>query len=97
MLKNDCERARAALAVIPPDLGREQWHEVGRAALAAGLSIDDIDNWSASATNYKGSKDIEASFRAITPNGGTTAATLFHLAKEWGWERSKDTEPHLLH
>lgn len=82
---NDIDRARAALAVIPANLPRDEWHEVGRAAIAAGLTVDDVDNWSESAENYKGRRDIEAAFRTVKPNGGTGAGTLFHHAKQYGF------------
>lgn len=82
---NDTDRARAALAVIPANLPRDEWHEVGRAAIAAGLTVDDVDNWSETAENYKGRRDIEAAFRTVKPNGGTGAGTLFHHAKQYGF------------
>lgn len=78
-------KARDALLAIPPDLPRDQWHEVGRAAIAAGLSVDDLDEWSAPAANYKGRRDIESSFRTVKPEGGTGAGTLFHYAQQYGF------------
>ena len=49
MARNDIERARKALRFIPPDLPRDKWHTVGRALISAGMTIDDIDEWS---SNY---------------------------------------------
>lgn len=86
---NPLDEARAALAAIPPDLPRDQWHEVGRAALAAGLDVYDLDGWSASAANYQGTKDVIASFKGVSPDGGTQAATLFFYAKQHGWTPTK--------
>lgn len=88
------ERAISALYAIPPDLPREQWHEVGRAAIAAGLGVSDVDAWSSSAENYGGTKDVESAFRSISPDGGTGAGTLFHYAMQWGWKQSKDGDPY---
>ena len=85
----DTARALDALNAIPPDLPREEWHEVGRAAIAAGLTVDDVDAWSANAPNYKGRRDVEASFKTISPNGGTGPGTLFHRAQEHGWSESR--------
>ncbi len=82
---NEVDRARAALNTIPPNLPRDEWHAIGRAAIAAGLTIDDIDMWSAPADNYKGRKDIEAAFKTIAPDGGTKAGTLFHHAMQYGF------------
>ena len=92
---NGIDRARAALFSIPPDLPREEWHETGRAAISVGLSLEDIDQWSASAQNYKSRRDVEASFRPITPDGGTGAGTLFHIAKKYGYTGANGSRPSL--
>ena len=80
------QRAKDALCFLDAGCDRDTWHEIGRAAISAGLSIDDIDAWSASAENYKGTKDVKSAFRAITPEGGTGPGTLFRLAKDAGWQ-----------
>lgn len=85
MTGNDIDRARDALQFLDPGCGREDWHRIGRAAIAAGLNVDDIDAWSCNASNYKGEQDVRAAFRTVTPNGGTGAGTLFHLARAEGW------------
>ncbi len=81
---DDLERARAALSVIPSGLPRDDWHKVGRAAIAAGLSIEDLVQWSATASNYTGERDVRSSFKTITREGGTGAGTLFAMAREYG-------------
>jgi phage/plasmid primase-like uncharacterized protein len=93
MLKTETERARAALHAIPPNLPRDEWHEVGRAGIAAGLSIDDLNDWSESADNYTGRRDVETAFRAVTPDGGTGAGTLFHKAKQYGFGDTGESRP----
>jgi len=95
----DLDRARAALHSIPPDLARAEWHAIGRAAIAAGLGIDDLDAWSAPAENYKGRRDIEAAFRTIKPEGGTGAGTLFHQARQYGYNGTESAGPtqHINH
>ena len=77
--------AAEALHWIDAGCNRDDWHKIGRAAIAAGLSVDDLDTWSATAGNYAGSQDVKAAFRTITPEGGTGPGTLFRLAKEHGW------------
>lgn len=91
----EIDRARAALAAIPANIPRDEWHEIGRAAIAAGLTVDDIDNWSESGDNYKGRRDVEAAFRTITPNGGTGAGTLIHKAKQYGFTGASDSRTSL--
>jgi putative DNA primase/helicase len=88
------DRARDALHHLDPGCNREEWHRIGRAAIAAGLSVDDLDAWSSSASNYLGEKDVRAAFRTITPEGGTGPASLFYLARAEGWkEPAAGVEP----
>lgn len=82
---HDLDRARVALNHLDPGCNREDWHRIGRAAIAAGLSVDDLDAWSSSASNYKGEKDVRAAFRTIKPDGKTGAGTLFYLARAAGF------------
>ena len=84
----ELERAREALQCIPPDLPREEWVRVGMGALAAGLSFDDFDSWSAGAGNYDASdaRDTWRSFRDTGPSGRSIGAgTLYRVAAEHGW------------
>lgn len=93
---HEIDRARAALRTIPPDLPRDEWHAIGRAAIAAGLTVDDVDTWSAPAENYSGRRDVLAAFRTIKPDGGTGAGTLFHHARQYGFgdtESARPTQP----
>lgn len=79
-------RALSALLAIDPNCSREQWHEIGRAAIASGLSIEDVDEWSSTASNYAGTKDVQAAFRTIKSDEKTRPDTLYKLAKEAGWD-----------
>ena len=87
----DIDRARDALHALDAGCTRDEWHKIGRAAIAAGLTIDDLDTWSATGGNYTGSRDVQAAFRTIQPAGGTGAGTLFRLAREAGW--NEDSKP----
>lgn len=79
-----------ALHAIDPGTTRDAWFRAGAAALAAGLELEDVDAWSATASNYAGSKDVRAAFGRIKANGGIQAGTLFFLAREQGWRPPKD-------
>ena len=89
----DSDRARAALQAIPPGLPRDEWHEIGRAAIAAGLTVDDVDSWSAPAENYSGRRDVLAAFRNIKADGGTGAGTLYHHARQYGFGDTENARP----
>lgn len=86
-------RALSALCHLDPRMPIDQWHAAGRAAIAAGLSIDDLDNWSSAASNYRGRKDVETQFSKVTPDGGTTEATLFRMALDAGWQDPSKGQP----
>ena len=84
----ETDRALEALHAIPSDMPRDDWHKVGRAAIAAGLSVDDLVEWSATASNYTGERDVRSAFRTITKDGGTGPGTLFAIARDHGFSLS---------
>lgn len=90
----DLERAREALHSLDPGCSREDWHRIGRAAIAAGLTVDDIDRWSSGADNYAGEKDVRAAFRTIKPEGGTGPGSLFYMASAAGWKGTTERTAH---
>ena len=88
----DLKHARDALHAINPACSRDDWHSIGRAAIAAGLTIDDLDEWSRSAPNYSGERDVKAAFRNIASTGGTGPGTLWKAALSAGWRPPKADE-----
>ena len=87
---NDTDRAHDALHSIPADLPRDDWHKVGRAAIAAGLDVDTLVEWSRNAANFKSEQDVRAAFKTVTAEGGTGAGTLFKIAAGHGWRVGGD-------
>ena len=90
----DVSTARDALHFLDPGCDRPIWHKIGRAGIAAGLTIDEIDTWSSTAANYKGTRDVQAAFRTIKREGGTGPGTLIRMARDAGWLQG--TEPQKL-
>lgn len=82
----DPRHARDALHAIDPGCPRDEWHRIGRAAIAAGLTVDDLIEWSAPAANFAGERDVRSAFRSVTPTGGTGPGTLWKAAMEAGWK-----------
>jgi len=78
-----------ALHAIDAGCTRDEWIKVGFAALAAGLEIEDVNAWSATAPNYRGEKDVLAAFGRKAPRK-VTAGTLFYLAQAAGWKRPRN-------
>jgi len=74
-----------ALYAIPADLPRDEWVKVGMAYQAADGDFDTFDSWSSTASNYS-LKDVQAVWRSLDANGGISAGTLFHYAKQYGYK-----------
>ena len=75
----------AALYSIPAE-DRDTWVQVGMAIkseLGDG-GFDLWDAWSQRSDRYKAA-DARAVWRSVKPTGGITIATLYYLAKEYGW------------
>ena len=86
---DELSRARDALHFLDAGCDRDTWHRIGRSAIAAGLTVDDVDAWSSTGGNYAGTRDVQAAFRTIKPDGGTGVGTLFRLARDAGWTEGK--------
>jgi hypothetical protein len=78
-----------ALGYLPSSCTYDEWVRVGMALKASGFSIDFWDNWSrTSADKYPGFQLIEKKWNSF--KGATvTAATLFFLAREKGWQPAR--------
>ena len=82
----DPERVRSALSAIPAH-DRDLWLHMSMAVKAglgeAGFPLWDV--WSQSAENYK-DQDARDVWKSINAQGGIGIGTLFHVAKEHGWQ-----------
>jgi RecA-family ATPase len=85
-------QALDALHFLDSGVDRETWRKLGFSGIAAGLTIDQLDAWSATADNYKGTQDVHATFRNVKLEGGTGPGTLFKLAKEAGWTANGNSQ-----
>jgi hypothetical protein len=89
MQASEQQRARDALYSIPSDCDRATWVKAGMAAHAAGLSIDDFDQWSQGGGNYN-AQACKAAWRSFKDKpGGVGVGSLFALAKEHGYTEGK--------
>lgn len=87
----DLARARDALTRIDPSCDRETWIQVGMAAKAAGLTLEDFDTWSAAGEGYKPAT-TKATWRSFRAEGGIGPGTLFHHARQAGWLDPRSSE-----
>jgi hypothetical protein len=88
---NDTSRALSALNHLDPSCPREEWVRIAMAAKAAELFFEDFHNWSQNADNYENEKDCLGVWTSCDESGGITAATLFYMAREKGWQDSYKT------
>ena len=86
---------RAALYSIPAD-DREAWVAVGMAIHAEldDAGFDVWDAWSRQAKSYKAA-DAKSVWRGFKRNGGIQIGTLYHIAKEHGWQGEAPVIPEL--
>ena len=89
MIANHTEIERA-LPFISADLPREDWIAIGDAIKNEGLDFSVFDNWSATADSYK-PKECRQQWNSF--KGKHTAGTIFHYAKQNGFEFDKTSKP----
>ena len=81
-------KAAEALKFISGDCGYDTWIKVGQALHDAfgeqGFSL--WNDWSSGGAKYKGQTDIDTHWRTFHQGGGVGIGTLFHIAKESGYQ-----------
>ncbi|WP_250470227.1 MULTISPECIES: DUF927 domain-containing protein, partial [unclassified Caballeronia] len=85
------QRILTALSFIPPDVDRDVWFRVAAAIKheEGDGGFETFDTWSQGSANYVAA-DTRDTWRSIRPDGGITIATLFAIAKKYGYNpRSK--------
>lgn len=83
---DDRETIRAALQVIDPDLGYQEWLSVlmgAHSVDSSGAMLALVDEWSRGGTKYKDG-EVAGKWQSFEPGGGTTVATIAHLADQTG-------------
>ena len=81
---------QSALAVIPSE-HYDTWFKVAASLQSAGVSFDLFDTWSSTAPDVYSQKACRNVWRSLDHNGAISVATLFHIAKQYGFE------PHRQH
>lgn len=89
-MTDDPVRAREALFTLDAGCDRTEWVRIGMAAKAAGVVERDWLDWSASGSNFGGTRDARAVWRSIDANGGVGPGTLFHMARQKGFGTHHD-------
>ena len=91
------EEIRQAIDSVPADCTRDEWVSIGMALHWAGTQTGQLEqalqlwnDWSATAqTKYPGEREILAQWTSFRPDKATAVklGTLFHIAKQHGWQR----------
>lgn len=84
---DELRRAEQALSFIPADIERDKWWKVG-AALKHEFGdpgFDVFDGWSRAGESYA-EADVRDTWKSLKSDGGITIATLYALAKEYGFD-----------
>ena len=76
------------LSCINPDIGYDEWIQIGMALQDEGVPFEVWDRWSANGTKYK-QNEMAAHWRSFKPNGGVSYGTVVHMAKQGGWKPSR--------
>ncbi|WP_250528621.1 DUF927 domain-containing protein [Caballeronia sp. ATUFL_F1_KS4A] len=80
------QRILEALSFIPPDVERDVWFRVAASLKheEGDAGFETFDQWSQGSPNYVAA-DVRDTWRSIRPDGGITIATLFAIAKRYGY------------
>lgn len=78
------EQVREHLQHISPDIGRDEWVQIGMALKSEGMPFQLWDQWSRGGAKYKQSEMVGVwnSFKG----SGTSYGTVVHLARQGGWQ-----------
>lgn len=88
-LVHDADDVQDMLDFLDPDMGYQDWINIGFALRAGGYPIEMFNNWSAKGSKYSGFKDIEFHWKSFRPDGGVTMGTLIQSAMLAGWQVSR--------
>jgi putative DNA primase/helicase len=84
---DELRRAERALSFIPADIERDKWWKVGAALKhefgEPGFNV--FDGWSRAGESYA-ETDVRDTWKSLKSDGGITIATLYALAKEYGFD-----------
>lgn len=82
---HDPGRARDALFALDAGCSHDDWVRIGMAYHAAGGDENAWVEWSATGANFGSEREARSKWRTFSAGGGINAATLFHIARESGW------------
>jgi P4 family phage/plasmid primase-like protien len=91
-LERDMQLAREAMWAMPPEATDDYdiWIIVGQSLHALDESLlDEWDEWSKQSSKYREGECLKR-WRSFSKGGGRSMGSLIHMAKQNGWQPSKD-------
>jgi len=90
---DEIQKIKNALSYIDPDVSYSEWLSIGMALHSWDEDIGFIewDLWSKNGSKYEW-RYIKDKWNSFRSNGGITLNTLFHMAKENGWNKEGEDE-----
>jgi phage/plasmid-associated DNA primase len=91
-LEREMIRAKEALWALPPDAADDYdvWITIGQSLHALDDSmLDEWDEWSKQSDKYK-QGECQRRWQSFSHGGGRTEASLFAMAKDYGWQESQN-------
>jgi hypothetical protein len=81
------DQVKEHLSYISPDVGYDEWINVGMGLHSEGISFDVFDEWSRKGTKYDGS--TAQHWKTFTKGGGVSYGTVVAYAKAGGWSYNR--------
>lgn len=79
------DEATEALYFIPADIPRPDWAKIAMTCKSADFPFEVFDQWSSTGQSYD-PKAARDTWKSISPDGGISIKTLFHIAKQYGYD-----------
>jgi hypothetical protein len=90
-LEREMIRAKEALWALPPDAADDYdvWITIGQSLALDDSMLDEWDEWSKQSDKYK-QGECQRRWQSFSHGGGRTEASLFAMAKDYGWQESQN-------
>jgi hypothetical protein len=89
--KRTVDDLRDHLSYISPDVGYDDWINVGMAIHDSGFSFDEWNNWSMGGVKYN-AHEMQAHWKSFKSGGGRSYGTIFYMAQQGGWEPKRGAQ-----
>tara|TARA_B100001939_G_scaffold190378_2_gene163852 strand:- start:6713 stop:9403 length:2691 start_codon:yes stop_codon:yes gene_type:complete len=93
-VEREMQTAKEALAVLPVEVADDydQWIKVGQALHSLDDCLLDVwHEWSSQSDKYR-EASCNQKWQSFSRDGGVTIGSLYHLAKQYGYQTNKDYE-----